>query len=110
MSRKRHRARSRALDAGEAGQDWGEIPAALSASAMPDASTSGRDPSAAPPSAEPLSPSVLDTLARIRALQDAGETRQAQQLYSTLRHACGECDLPEDMAVGLRRLPPHDSP
>jgi hypothetical protein len=38
------------LDAAEPGQDWGEISAASSASAMPDASTSGRDPSAAPPS------------------------------------------------------------
>jgi len=37
MSRKRHRARSRVLDPAEAGQDWGEISAALSASAMPGA-------------------------------------------------------------------------
>jgi hypothetical protein len=36
------------LDAAEAGQDWGEMSAALPASAMPDASTSGRDPAAAP--------------------------------------------------------------
>jgi hypothetical protein len=50
MSRKRYRARSRALDPAEAGQDWGEISAALSASAMSDASTLGPDPSAARPS------------------------------------------------------------
>src|SRR5215469_5516024 len=50
MSRKRHRARSRVLDPAEAGQDLGEVSAALPASAMPEASTSGRDPSAVPPS------------------------------------------------------------
>jgi len=38
------------LDHAEAGQDWGEIPAALSASAMPGASASGPGPSAAHPS------------------------------------------------------------
>src|SRR5215472_17311148 len=41
MSRKRHRPRSRVLDPAEAGQDWGEISAAMSASGMPDASRSG---------------------------------------------------------------------
>jgi len=51
MSSKRRRARSRALDLAEAGQDWGEISAALSASVMPGASTSGPDPAAARPSA-----------------------------------------------------------
>lgn len=51
MSSKRRRARSRALDLAEAGQDWGDIPAAVSASAMPGASTPGPDPAAARPSA-----------------------------------------------------------
>jgi ANTAR domain len=49
MSRKRHRARSRVLDPAQASQDWGEISAALSASAMPGA-TSGHDASAGRPS------------------------------------------------------------
>jgi ANTAR domain len=51
MSGKRRRARSRALDLAKAGQDWGEISAAVSASAMPGAGTSGPDPAAARPSA-----------------------------------------------------------
>ena len=46
MSAKRHRARSRGPDPAEAGQDWGEISAASSASAMPGASASGPAPSA----------------------------------------------------------------
>jgi ANTAR domain len=51
MSSKRRRARSRVLDLAEAGQDWGEISAALPASGVPGASTSGPDPAAARPSA-----------------------------------------------------------
>lgn len=50
MSSKRRRARSRAPDLAEAGQDWGEISAALSGPAMPGASTTGPDPAAARPS------------------------------------------------------------
>jgi hypothetical protein len=51
MSGKRRRARSRVPGLAEAGQDWGEISAALPASASPGAGTPGPDPAAARPPA-----------------------------------------------------------
>jgi ANTAR domain len=71
MSKKRHRARSRALDPaagagrppGEAGQDWPELPGALSASARPGVRTPSPDPSGvrSPASGSGAGPSGLGT-------------------------------------------------
>jgi hypothetical protein len=97
MSRKRHRARSRALDPAEAGQDWGEISAALPAAETPGPGPSAARPSAArPPGAAPYGPDAAGSRA-----PGAGASR-ARPAGADVSHPDASLSVPGQDAVVRR--------